>query len=140
MADNKEIFAIIGLAVFGIIMLAYFSGAGVGGAGGGSRQTGETIACEVLLDNTLIDPKIKSVSCQRDNCGLFDTVSVFGSEGKVRMKVNGVIVDTETYDIPAFSTGNRLVELKSSCVLKGSTATIEVIKDDGKLLDSRSGL
>ena len=139
MAD-KRIFVILLLAIIGILALAFFSSAGKGGAGGFGNSNGEVINCDVRLDNTLSDPKIKSVSCQRDNCGLFDTLSIFGSEGNVRMKVNNKVVATTSYDIPALSTSDRIAELSSSCVLKGSTAIIEVIRDDGKFLDSRSGL
>ena len=140
MAD-KRIFAIIAIAVIGILALAYFSGAGVGGASGGTSN-GEVINCEVRVKNpTIGNAKLDPPpSCVRDNCGLFDTLSIFGAEGNIRMIVGGKVVATTGYDFNALSTTTKVYDLKSSCISKGQTATIELIKDDGKLLESRSGL
>ena len=145
MGKGQNIFLLLIVAILVIGVLAYFSGAERGGAGGIGSKNGEVIKCSVNVQNSLLaSMKISSASCQRDNCGLFDTLSIFGTEGNLKMKINGALVDSESVSFTSAlglpTTGTKSFELKSSCIPKGSTATIELIRDDGKLLDSRSGL
>ena len=138
---DKRIFAIIALAILGILVLAFFSSAGGGGTGGIGSKNGEVIACEVQVKNPVVgSASISDVSCLREKCGLFDTLSIFGAEGSIKMKVNGVVVNTASYDFNLGSATTKVFNLKSKCISKGNTASIDLIRDDGKLLDSKGGL
>ena len=106
---------VIGLGIVAILFLAFFAG-GSKGIGGGGNQNGEVINCEVQLKNPapLGNVKIISASCAREQCGFFDTLTIFGAEGNIRMKVDGKIVDTQSYDWSLLSTSTKVFDLKSS--------------------------
>ena len=140
MRKGQNIFLLLIVAILVIGVLAYFSGAERGGAGGGSKN-GEVINCEVQVKNPVIgSASISSASCQREKCSFFSTLSIFGAEGNIKMKVDGKIVDSTSYDFNLGSTTTKVFNLKSYCITKGSTATIELIRDDGKLLGYKGGL
>ncbi len=121
-----------------IILIAGFMtlGSSIGSSIGSSTTAKYKVSCDGIIDvpasSAIGNPKIKTNSCQIQECGRF-TLSIFSDpfaqEGNIQLIINNQVQDSSSWS-SSFGADQQY-ELQSSCIPRPSSATVKVRDTDG---------
>jgi hypothetical protein len=131
------ILVVVVLAFIGFIAMLVTGAIGAGSAGGSS-----TAQYKVSCSGNIVVPAFGAASlsgnqCATDRCNVLGFSLVPGflkDDGSIRMVVDGQIVAGEDWE-STFSTDQEYT-LTSSCMPNPTTAKVQLLDDDGNVIDT----